>query len=153
MIIMIAFGATMADDEIHELYSKYTSKIAGRATETTTIIDEESHPIASALVLGLLLGVVWLPCVGPILGGVLAYVGTTGDVTRSSSLLFVYGLGFSLPLLAVSYGGKQGGRALVNILLQGQRPENLRKASGYVLIITGIAMLFDIDKLIMSLII
>ncbi|ODR83203.1 cytochrome C biogenesis protein CcdA [Haladaptatus sp. W1] len=151
MAVMIAFGAVMADDDIHEVYSTYASKVAGRATEAVALVDERDRPLASAFLLGLLLGVVWLPCVGPILGGVLAYVGTTGDVSRSASLLFVYGLGFSVPLLGVAYGSKRGGRALADTVMRGWRPVQFRKVAGYVLVVTGVAMLFDIDKLVLSL--
>ncbi|WP_458210492.1 cytochrome c biogenesis CcdA family protein [Haladaptatus sp. NG-SE-30] len=151
MAVMIGFGAVMADDDIHDVYSKYASKVAGQATAVTTLIDEDSHPIASAYLLGLLLGVVWLPCVGPILGGVLAYVGMSGGVTWSALLMFVYGLGFSIPLLGVAYGSKRGGSTLVELVTQDRRPIHLRKVAGYVLVITGIAMLFELDKLAMSL--
>ncbi|WP_458185630.1 cytochrome c biogenesis CcdA family protein [Haladaptatus sp. NG-WS-4] len=151
MLLMIGFGAIMADDDIHALYSKYASKVAGRATELTGVVSETRHPLASGFLLGLLLGVVWLPCVGPILGGVLAYVGTTGNVARSTSLLFVYGVGFSLPLLGVAYGSKHGGRSVVGAAMKNRRPERLRKVAGYVLVLTGVAMLFELDKLLMTL--
>ncbi|WP_440007356.1 cytochrome c biogenesis CcdA family protein [Halomicrococcus sp. SG-WS-1] len=153
MVLLIAFGAVMADDDIHAVYSKYASRVAGKASEATTVVDEDDHPIASAFLLGLLLGVVWLPCVGPILGAVLAYVGTTGSVARSASLLFVYGLGFSLPLLGVAYGSKRGGRAFVDAATRNRRPELLRKVAGYALVATGVALLFELDKAAMSLLV
>jgi cytochrome c biogenesis protein CcdA len=149
-VLMIAFGAVMADDDLNRLYSRAASRVAGRATAVTTLLAEDEHPIASAFVLGLLLGVVWLPCVGPILGGVLAYVGTTGNVVASAWLLFVYGIGFSLPLLGVAYGGKRAGRTLVGAATDAGRPELLRHVAGYVLVATGVAMLFRIDKLVIG---
>jgi cytochrome c biogenesis protein CcdA len=148
--LMIAFGAVMADDDLHELYSRRASRLAGRATAVTEAVDETRHPLASGFLLGLLLGVVWLPCVGPILGGVLAYVGTTGDVLRSGALLFVYGVGFGIPLLAVAYGGKRVGQTVLDAVTEGTRPVTLRRLAGYVLVVTGVGMLFELDKLALS---
>jgi len=147
MVLVIAFGAVMADDDIHAVYSKHASRLAGRATEATTAVDETNHPVAGPLVLGLLLGVVWLPCVGPILGAVLAYVGSTGDVVRSATLLFTYGVGFGLPLLGVAYGGKRVGTRLQDHVDRAGGPETVRRLAGYALVATGVAFLFELDKL------
>lgn len=149
-IAMIAFGAVMADDDLNAVYSRYASRLAGTATEATTVLDEEQHPVANPFVLGLLLGIVWLPCVGPILGGVLAYVGSTGDVVGSASLLFVYGVGFSVPLLGVAYGSKHGARRISDRLRVAGREELPRRLAGYALVLTGVGMLFELDKLLMA---
>jgi cytochrome c biogenesis protein CcdA len=146
-LLMIAFGAVMADDDLNRLYSRYASRVAGRATEASELVDRDAHPLASGFLLGLLLGVVWLPCVGPILGGVLAYVGTTGDVMRSGALLFTYGVGFGLPLLGVAYGGKHAGRSLLDAATVDDNPELVRRVAGVVLAVTGVAMLFELDRL------
>jgi cytochrome c biogenesis protein CcdA len=94
--------------------------------------------------------VVWLPCVGPVLGGVLAYVGTTGDVGQSAWLLFTYGVGFSVPLLGVAYAGRTGGRRLVDRVTDGVAGEGFRRATGYAFVLLGVAVLFDLDKLALA---
>jgi cytochrome c biogenesis protein CcdA len=146
-ILMLLFGVVMADDDANDLYSRYASRLSGRATSVTDRVDEGDHPLANAFVVGLLLGVIWLPCVGPVLGGVLAYVGATADVSRSALLLFTYGVGFSLPLLGVAYAGKAGGRRLVSRLSDGASSAAFRTATGYALVVFGVAVLFDLDKL------
>jgi cytochrome c-type biogenesis protein len=55
------------------------------------------------LILGMALGLVWIPCVGPVLSGILAMVGTSGRLADGISLLGFYSLGFAVPMLAVSY--------------------------------------------------
>jgi cytochrome c biogenesis protein CcdA len=150
MVLIVAFGAVMADDDVHAVYSKYASRLAGRATAASRTLDEERHPVAGPFALGLLLGGVWLPCVGPILGAVLAYVGTTGDVARSAALLFTYGVGFGLPLLGVAYGGKHTAARLRDRIDGVGGPETVRRAAGYALILTGVAFLFELDKLALA---
>lgn len=146
-VLMLGFGVVMADDDANAVYSRYASRLSGRATALTDRIDDERYPLANAFVVGLLLGVIWLPCVGPVLGGVLAYVGTTADVAGSAWLLFTYGVGFSTPLLGVAYAGKAGSSHLASRLADGASSAAFRTATGYALVVFGVAVLFDIDKL------
>jgi len=57
----------------------------------------------SGLVLGLALGVVWVPCIGPFLSSILAMVGTSGQLLRGVVLLGFYALGLAIPMLAIAY--------------------------------------------------
>ncbi len=49
-----------------------------------------------AFAMGLVGGFTAAPCTGPFLGGLLTWVGTTGDVALGGSLLFVYALGMGV---------------------------------------------------------
>ncbi|MDF1565549.1 MAG: cytochrome c biogenesis protein CcdA [Deltaproteobacteria bacterium] len=51
---------------------------------------------AGAFAMGLVAGVVAAPCTGPVLGGVLTYVATTGDALLGTVLLFTFALGMGL---------------------------------------------------------
>jgi len=44
----------------------------------------------------------WSPCVGPILGSVLAFAGSSGSAGKAAAYLAIYALGLTLPLVAVS---------------------------------------------------
>jgi len=57
----------------------------------------------SGLMLGLALGVVWVPCIGPFLSSILAMVGTSGQLLPGVVLLGFYALGLAIPMLAVAY--------------------------------------------------
>ena len=46
----------------------------------------------------------WTPCVGPVLGTVLMYAGTTETIMDGVTLLAYYSLGLGLPLFAVALG-------------------------------------------------
>jgi len=68
-----------------------------------------SHPFANAFLYGLLYGPLALPCSGPLVVGIFAFSLTAGEVLSKLSIFFWFGLGFGLPLLALSLlsGGLQ----------------------------------------------
>lgn len=57
----------------------------------------------SGLFLGMALGVIWVPCIGPMLSSILTMVGTSGELAKGIALLGFYSLGLAFPLLAVAY--------------------------------------------------
>jgi cytochrome c-type biogenesis protein len=92
----------------------------------------------SGLVLGLSLGLVWIPCVGPMLSSVLAMVATRGTLATGVLLLLVYSAGFAVPMLAVGYGS----RALrQRIRAVSAHPLVVRWASGLLLVAFGALIL------------
>lgn len=56
-------------------------------------------PLA-APVAGVAFGFGWTPCIGPILGSVLAVAATEGQTSRGAALLAAYSLGLGVPFLA-----------------------------------------------------
>ena len=92
----------------------------------------------SGLVLGLSLGLVWIPCVGPMLSGVLATVATRGSLLAGVVLLLAYSAGFAVPMLLVGYGS-QALRQKVRAIAA--RPIVVRWASGLLLLAFGALIL------------
>jgi cytochrome c-type biogenesis protein len=88
----------------------------------------------SGLVLGLSLGVVWIPCVGPMLSSVLALVAAEGSLATGVALLLVYSAGFAVPMLAVGYGS-QALRQKIRAV--SAHPLAVRWASGLLLLAFG----------------
>ncbi|MFH2131171.1 MAG: cytochrome c biogenesis CcdA family protein [bacterium] len=89
----------------------------------------------SGLFLGVTLGVIWIPCIGPILSGVLALVASEGKVAQGTSLLVFYSLGFSIPILIAGYGSQIFRQRIAGLMIH-QRL--IRYVSGSILIIFGI---------------
>lgn len=52
-----------------------------------------------SFLLGMAFAVAWTPCVGPILGAVLFYAGSSGLASTGALLLLVYSLGLAIPLV------------------------------------------------------
>jgi cytochrome c-type biogenesis protein len=52
-----------------------------------------------SLLVGITFAVAWTPCVGPILGAILALAGTSGEIGRGTLLLTSYAAGLAVPFL------------------------------------------------------
>lgn len=92
----------------------------------------------SGLILGLTLGLVWIPCVGPMLSGVLTLVATDGRFSSGILLLAIYSLGFSIPMLLAGYASQTVRQRLRMI---NAHPLAVRVVGGLVLIGFGLAIL------------
>jgi len=92
----------------------------------------------SGLLLGASLGLVWIPCVGPMLSSVLATVAADGRLAAGVILLLVYSIGFAVPMLAVGYGS-QALRQRVRAVAA--HPVAVRWASGLLLVGFGAVIL------------
>ncbi|QQS39147.1 sulfite exporter TauE/SafE family protein [Candidatus Woesebacteria bacterium] len=63
---------------------------------------EKTHYVKSFLV-GVIFATAWSPCVGVVLGSILALAATTHQALSGAMLLFVYSLGISIPFLIVTF--------------------------------------------------
>lgn len=92
----------------------------------------------SGLIMGMTLGLVWIPCVGPMLSGVLAMVATEGKLSTGLLLLAFYSLGFAIPMLLAGYA-TQTARQKIRII--NSHPLLIRLVSGGLLIAFGVYIL------------
>ena len=88
--------------------------------------------------MGLTLGLVWIPCVGPMLSGVLALVATEGKLSSGLILLAFYSLGFAIPMLLAGYASQT---IRQRIKMVNRHPLAIRLVSGGLLIGFGIYIL------------
>jgi cytochrome c-type biogenesis protein len=88
--------------------------------------------------LGTQLGILWTPCAGPVLGSILVLAAVKHQVAGAFWLLVFYGVGASLPMLAIAYAGRQVSRSLQQLRPHTQK---IQKIGGVVVILTAIAIL------------
>ncbi|MBI4330673.1 MAG: hypothetical protein HY673_05285 [Chloroflexi bacterium] len=95
-----------------------------------------SNPLLSAYVYGLLFGPVVLPCTGPIVVGVFALSFSVSQFMDKMVLFFVFGLGFGLPLLLISFVGEIKGNWLARFFAA--RHAWVNRLSGSILVLLSI---------------
>lgn len=152
IFIIIGMGAVMVDDDLNSEYVKISSSIINFFRERFSFIGtitSRANPegVIGGLFLGMSLGILWIPCVGPILSSVFTVVaessaGTAG-IYDGLILLLIYSLGVSLPMLIIAYSGKSVSN---KVRWFSKRSHFFKKLSGLILILVGLIMLFGIDK-------
>jgi len=140
--MMIAFALVMLVPALSERFSRWMLPIASSANAATARLDGGS--LGSALLLGAVLGLVWSPCSGPLLGSALALVASDGGAARGGLVLAVFGMGAALPLVAVAYASRSGFERVRNWVLP--RVERVRLGFALLLGAMGLAILIGVDK-------
>lgn len=152
ILFIISMGLVLFDQDVNMEFMKISGSVTqglrgiGLFNKFSSKMPEGS--LMGGFFLGMSLGVLWIPCVGPILGAVLALVASVGNMTYGASMLFVYSIGMSLPMLSIAYYGK---KVTNRYRWFSRNGELLKKLSGLVLIVIGIMLLFGIDKLMIKL--
>lgn len=93
-----------------------------------------------AFFLGLVFATAWTPCVGAVLGSILALAASSKTALEGASLLFVYSLGISTPFIIVSLTLAPAPKYLAFI---SKRIGIISRIAGILLAILGILLLTD----------
>ena len=102
------------------------------------IYTEKKSGILSSLLIGMAFGFGWTPCIGPILGSILALASTEQNLNRGILLLVFYSLGLAIPFILSGYliqkflVFSKNIKSKMNIIL---------KSGGALLLITGILII------------
>jgi cytochrome c-type biogenesis protein len=92
--------------------------------------------------LGTQLGLLWTPCAGPVLGSIFVLAAVNQQVMGAFGLLVVFGIGASLPLLAIAYSGRAFSHHLLKL-----RPHSVfvQRLGGVIIVLGAIAILLGWD--------
>ena len=140
--MLIAFALVMLVPALGERFSRWMLPIATAANAASTRLDGRS--LLSAMALGAVLGLVWSPCSGPLLGSALTLVASEGGVVRGGVVLAFFGLGAAIPLVAVAYASRSGFARVRDWVLA--RIEQVRKGFAALLGLMGVAILTGAAK-------
>ncbi len=140
--MLIAFALVMLVPALGERFTRWMLPIASSANAASARLDGGS--LLGALALGGVLGLVWSPCSGPLLGSALSLVASEGGVARGGIVLGVFGLGAAVPLVAVAYASRSGFARVRDWVLA--RIEQVRHAFALLLGALGVAILTGGDK-------
>ena len=124
-VVVILFGLhTMGVLRISWLYS-----------EKRVQVERKPKGVIGAFFVGLAFAFGWTPCIGPILGGILAIAGVQDTVGQGVQLLAVYSFGLGLPFLLTALAINQFFTAFARIRRHYQAIEVV---SGLLLVLIGV---------------
>ena len=102
------------------------------------IYSDKNKGFFSSILVGMAFGFGWTPCIGPILGSILALASTEESINKGMLLLFSYSLGLAIPFILSGY-------LIQKFILISKNLKSkmilINKAGGSLLLITGILIL------------
>ena len=140
--LLVLVGLTLIIKPLADWLSLKLSSLSSRMN----FGDHEASSSIGQFGVGMLLGLVWLPCVGPTLGAAIALASVGQDMGMAFIVMFTFGFGTASALIvAAVISGK---------LLTKWRPNvfaNVAKAKyilGWLLLILGLMVFLGIDKIL-----
>ena len=102
------------------------------------IYSDKNKGLFSSMLVGMAFGFGWTPCIGPILGSILALASTEENINKGMLLLFSYSLGLAIPFILSGY-------LIQKFILISKNLKSkmilINKTGGSLLLITGILIL------------
>lgn len=142
--LMVIFGVILLIPKAQEKLATLAAPLASSANNRMDSVQNQGN--MGQFYIGLLLGAVWSPCVGPTLGGAIGLAASGDGLLQAAITMIFFGLGVSTILLLLSYGSRE---------LLNRRKNRLMKLMpwakpimGIALILVGIAILFEWTKAI-----
>ena len=137
-IILLIFGLSLLLPQFQALMEKLFSKLSVFGPKATP------HPgFWGGFLIGLTIGIVWTPCVGPILASVIALAATSQVTTTTFLITLTYSIGTAIPMFLIMYGGR-------NLLNKAPWLLNnatvIQKTFGVLMIIFALAIFTNIDQ-------
>jgi cytochrome c-type biogenesis protein len=96
--------------------------------------------LGGQVMIGMLLGVIWSPCIGPALGAVVLVMMQAQSTLTAGLGFMVFALGTAFPILCFSYGGRMWVRRFAPYLMHSL------PIMGYICIFIGVMILTSMDQ-------
>ncbi len=101
--------------------------------------ERPSYP--ASFLIGITFAIAWSPCIGPILGSILALAASGATLQKGVLLLLLYSLGLGIPFLLLGLGLNQ-----VSSILKKLKPHlgKIEIVTGILMVVVGIMVFFNI---------
>ncbi len=137
-IALLFFGIAIFIPQIQLWLEK---KLAGTSTQVGNITKHAGF--GSGFLLGISLGLVWTPCVGPILASVITLAATSAVTVQAVFVTFAYAVGTAVPMLLIIYGGRG---LLQRVPWLTSHTRQIQKVFGVIIILVALAIAFNLDR-------
>ena len=138
VIIIAGFGASLLIPQFQVFLERLFSKLSAFMPTS-----QNRKGFGGGLLIGFSVGLLWTPCVGPILASVIS-LAITGSVTFDAFLItLAYSLGTAIPMFLIILGGQNALRKVPWLL---KNLNNIQKGFGVLMIITALGIYNNYDR-------
>lgn len=144
IVLLGVFGLFLVWPQPFEHMTGYLSGLMSRASNLSRKAGSGNW---GGFVLGIMLGLIWTPCAGPILGAILTLVATSTDLGRAGVLLTAYAIGAGIPMLVIGYGSQYVTTRVRSIA---RYARILQQSFGVLILLLAVAMYFQYDLVLQA---
>lgn len=137
-IVLGLVGLSLAWPRLARIVEAWLSPVQGRAAARASRV--ASTGWLGGLAIGAGIGLIWAPCVGPIMAAVIAAAVVSGPTPLAVAIAVAYVLGAVIPLVAIARWGRRATRAV-----DPGRADRLRRVFGIAMVVTSLVVLTGLD--------
>lgn len=142
---MIVFGAVMTSHRLQEAFAVIVGRL-GSVAAADRLSALPGTGVRGQFWVGVLLGAVWSPCIGPTLGAAIGLAAQSRQLAQAALVMAAFGLGGAVPVLVLGAGAGRfaaGHRQSVQRVAAWARP-----AAGITMAVIGVLVLSGLDKVV-----
>lgn len=141
-VLLMLFGMVLLSPVLQKKFAVATTGLSGSGQSLLNRITTDG--LFGQLLLGLLLGVVWSPCVGPTLGATITLASQGQNLAHATLVMALFGLGASAPLVILGMLSRQAMTKFRDKMLAAGAAG--KKILGVLLLALGLLILTGADK-------
>lgn len=141
-VMLIGFGVLLSSSSLQQRFAGATSSLGSLGGGLLSRMKLDG--VQGQVVIGLVLGLVWAPCVGPTLGAAATLASQGRDLGQVAIVMAMFGIGAGLPLALIGFGSRS--------FVSGTRHRLLKIGAlgkslvGVLLMLVGVSILTGLDK-------
>lgn len=140
--ILVLFGLILLTPALQARFASAASGVSNAGQGLLERITPEG--LGGQFVVGLVLGVVWSPCVGPTLGGAIALASQGRQLAQVAAVMALFGLGAALPLVILGSVSRHAVQRLRGRLLA--VGHHGKTVLGVLFLLLGVLIVSGLDK-------
>ena len=136
VILLAVFGLVMAVPRFQQLFETAASRLSVRTKS------RNGNGFTGGVLVGAGLGLVWTPCVGPIMASVISLAVSSSVNGGAVLITLAYSAGTALPMLGIMFGG----RRLLKRITGDLNTAVLQRVFGIIMIAAALSIGFGLDR-------
>ncbi|WP_296658502.1 cytochrome c biogenesis CcdA family protein [Paraburkholderia sp.] len=143
-IVLALLGVVLMSGSLQQRYAVATSGLGDAGNSLISRMQPDG--LSGQFAIGLVLGVVWSPCVGPTLGAAVMLASQGSHLPQAALLMGVFGIGAALPVAALAYVSRGAMAKMRGKLMLAGKTGKI--AMGAIMVAIAVLILSGADKTI-----
>ncbi len=138
--LLLCFGLVLCVPVLHTWYERVSSRAMGGLSQ---LGQGQNDGFFGGMMVGATLGLLWTPCVGPIMASVITLALSNAVTFQAFVVTLGFSVGTAIPMLAVMLGGRT---LLTKVSWLTNNLARVQQVFGLVLVVFAIGTAFNVDR-------